>query len=112
MPSELQTVLIVVAAVAATLGLLFGVIPKLVDRASPAETESWGTEPDSPKPLPNPHAAPFRPYTVPEAHKITQCHAACTQGNCGAKASAISTLVAAGRMRPPEPGRQRRAARR
>ncbi|MFI6779267.1 hypothetical protein [Nocardia sp. NPDC050412] len=112
MPSELQTVLIVVAAAAATLGLLFGVIPKLVDRDSPAETESWGIEPDSPRPLPHSHAAPFRPYTVPEAHKITQGHARCAQGNCGAKASAISTLVAAGRMRPPEPGRQRWAARR
>ncbi|MEV2226024.1 hypothetical protein AB0E01_40065 [Nocardia vinacea] len=111
MPSEFQTVLIVAAAVTGTLGLLFGVIPKLVDRASHAETDPCGTDPDRPKPSPNPHAAPFRPYTVPEAHKITQGHAGCTQGNCGAKASAISTLVAAGRMRPPEPGPQRRAAR-
>lgn len=111
MPSEFQTVLIVAAAVAATLGLLFGVIPKLVDRTSPTEAEPWATEPDRPKPLPDPHAAPFRPYTVPEAYKITQGHARCTPGNCGAKASAISALVAAGRMRPPEPGPQRRAAR-
>ncbi|WP_329405424.1 hypothetical protein OG563_26545 [Nocardia vinacea] len=113
MSSELHTVLIVAAAVTATLGLLFGVIPKLVDRAGPAEAELGSHEPYSPKPLPNPHAAPFRPYTAPEAHMITQDHAACTSGNCGAKAAAISTLVGAGRMTLPDPQTaQRRRIRR
>ncbi|WP_040783411.1 hypothetical protein [Nocardia pneumoniae] len=49
---------------------------------------------------PDPHAAPARPYSVDEAHWITQEHIDCDGISCAAKGAAIRVLTEAGRMKP------------
>lgn len=44
------------------------------------------------------HAAPTRPFTPAEAHDVVQIHIGCRAKTCPRKASALDTLVEAGRM--------------
>ncbi|MGW4327554.1 hypothetical protein ACWEKR_16850 [Nocardia sp. NPDC004573] len=95
MPAELAVALIVAAAVAGLLILLFWVLPWMIDSASPASDRTGPSRRRT-----GPHAAPRRPYPVEEAHWVTQDHRDCDARTCGAKAAAIDVLIDAGRMKP------------
>ncbi|MGK8511958.1 hypothetical protein ACRS5S_29370 [Nocardia asiatica] len=95
MPGELTVVLIVTAALAGLLILLFWVLPWMIDSAS-HESDRTGRA----RQRTGPHAAPRRPYLVEEAHWVTQDHLDCDARTCDAKAAAINVLIDAGRMKP------------
>ncbi|WP_157128922.1 hypothetical protein [Nocardia amamiensis] len=78
MPEELAVVLIVAAAVAGMLLLLFCVLPWLIDLGGQlSELEHTDELPQRP----GPHAAPRRPFPVDEAHWVTQEHIDCDARN-------------------------------
>ncbi|MEV6432546.1 hypothetical protein [Nocardia sp. NPDC051463] len=105
MPTELQALLFIVAAVAAVLLLIFYVLPRALasDAATPdgavpfaqiaecvaaegsLRTDSWDLEPS--------HRAPTDPYTPEQAHMAMQQHRDCATDRCAAKHSAFWTLA-------------------
>ncbi|WP_040774519.1 hypothetical protein [Nocardia pneumoniae] len=95
MPAELAVVLIVTAAVAGLLILLFWFLPWLIDNASRLPDHTGEI-----RERVGPHAAPRRPYPVDEAHWVTQDHMDCDARTCAAKAAAIEVLIDAGHMKP------------
>lgn len=46
------------------------------------------------------HEAPAAPFTVDEAHRVTQQHRGCAIADCPRKEAAWQVLIAAGRARP------------
>lgn len=46
------------------------------------------------------HAAPARPFIVPDAHRVMRDHLECTVADCPRKREAHATLVAAGKIVP------------
>jgi hypothetical protein len=46
------------------------------------------------------HQPPLTPFTVVEAHRVTQFHIACRAKWCPRKAAALESLAAAGRLMP------------
>lgn len=46
------------------------------------------------------HAAPARPFTAAQTHRVMQAHRACRREECPRKRAAYRTLVEAKRLRP------------
>lgn len=101
---EFVTWLVVAPVVTLLLITLFGVLPEWLDRRWGPGSGYAGQERrgDSP-PL---HTAPFRPYTVAAARGVARAHACCSPERCGAKAAALSVLIAAGMTRYPARSRR------
>ncbi|MBF6355545.1 hypothetical protein IU449_13495 [Nocardia higoensis] len=97
--SELSIWLVVSPVVVALLILLFGVLPAWSERRCDGfEPPSGRMDRDHPSGW---HAPPFRPYTVAAARGVARAHACCSPERCGAKAAALSVLIAAGMTRYP-----------
>lgn len=104
---ELAIWMTVAPTVGVLLVLFFGVLPAWLDRRDDSERSGDFGRADGLR-RPTMHDAPFRPYTVAAARGVVRAHACCDAGRCGAKAAALSVLIAAGMMRYPAQARHRR----
>ncbi|GAA5048035.1 hypothetical protein [Nocardia callitridis] len=94
--SELEITVIVVVGTLALLGVVFWLLPWLLDRpvqVPGAVSVSELLEREC-------HSAPKVPYTVEQAHRVMQLRIDCDTATCPAKYAAFWTVVDAGHATP------------
>ncbi|GAA5051509.1 hypothetical protein [Nocardia callitridis] len=94
--SELAITIVVVVGSLALLGVVFWLLPWLLDR--PVDVP--GAVPVDEILKRGCHAAPEAPYSVEQAHRVMQVRIDCDTATCAAKHAAFWTVVDAGRATP------------